>query len=150
MTDIIIMNTDVKTVKYKEYDDYIKGEVLGEGTFAKVREFVHKLTIKRCAAKIFKRDRMSYLKKYKHNIYDNINNEIKLVYKLNHKNIIKFYDVLETNKKIYIFMEYCVGPLSDIIQSAFPNGLPKWQCHHYFCQLIVRIRQSFGRVCFYC
>ncbi|XP_054156276.1 serine/threonine-protein kinase STK11-like [Oppia nitens] len=152
-TGVIFIDTD-KQVKYKEYNGYIKGEVLGKGAYGKVREFVNKQTLVRCAAKIFKLEWISEIKRrrYKSNIDDCIDTEIDLCGKLCHKNVIKFFDVFKRNRKLYIFMEYCVGPLSDLLPSVDDSSnmpkfkpLPKWQSHQYFCQLIDGLKYLHSR-----
>lgn len=50
-------------------------------------------------------------------ITDKIISEISIVMKLNHPNIIKFYDVLKTEEYVYIFMEYSnMGTLVNVIE----------------------------------
>jgi serine/threonine protein kinase len=47
------------------------------------------------------------------------NNEVELMKKLDHPNILKLYDVVVKNKKIYLILEYCnSGDLSSYIKSA--------------------------------
>ena len=123
-----------KEVKYKEINEmYIKGEVLGKGSFAKVRECIDKKSLKRYAVKIMKKD---VLKRMGSNVKLNVQKEMQMVSKLSHKNIMEMIDKFENEKNIYIFMEFCAGILTEILDKA-PNGvLPKWECHHYFCQLI--------------
>ncbi|XP_054165813.1 serine/threonine-protein kinase STK11-like [Oppia nitens] len=127
---LIDISSDTPAIEYEEINDYIKGEMLGSGSFAVVYEFVDKRTLVRRVAKVIGR---GVIKKDSKGL---IRREIDLVFKLQHKNVIKFIDVFETFIDIYIFMEYCVGPLSDILKEALPQGLPKWQCHHYFVQVI--------------
>ena len=123
-----------KVVKYKEINEkYIKGEILGQGIFSKVRECIDKQSLKRYAVKIMKKDR---LRRMGANVSKNIQKEMHLISKLNHKNVMKMIDSFTTNKKLYIFMEYCAGVLSEILEFAPNHRLPKWQTHHYFCQLI--------------
>ena len=123
-----------KVIKYKEINDkYIKGEILGQGTFAKVRECIDKHSLKRYAVKIMKKD---FLRRLGPNVKRNVEQEMQLISKLNHKNVMQMIDIFSNKKKIYIFIEYCAGVLTEIIDIAPDHRLPKWQTHHYFCQLI--------------
>lgn len=122
-----------KVPKYKEVINYIKGEVLGKGSFGTVREFIHKNSLERFAVKIIKIERIAKMGK---TFETDVKEEMRLCRKLNHSNVMRMVEIHSTEKKIYIFMEYCAGVLSEFIESAPLKHLPKWQSHHYFCQLI--------------
>ena len=72
---------------------------LGQGSFSEVTLVAHRLNLKKLYA-------MKEIQKK--NTYETkqIKKEINLHKKLDHKNIIKFIDYLETQKKVYIFLEY--------------------------------------------
>lgn len=65
-----------------------------------------------------------------------LNREIQLLRKINHENLIKLYDVIYDNDKIYLIMEYCVAVIQDILDSAPDKRLPVFQAHGYFVQMI--------------
>src|SRR5579883_3042065 len=48
---------------------------------------------------------------------ENINNEIKIIKKLKHKNILSFVDIIFHKNKVYIISELCDYPLSKIISN---------------------------------
>lgn len=59
------------------------------------------------------------------------NNEVQLMKKLDHPNILKLYDVIHNNGKIYLILEYCNGgDLSNYIKSG-----SKEYNYRYFCQI---------------
>ena len=75
--------------------------VLGEGSFSKVW-YVRQLTPDaRRAIKIFD--------KFKHSpkVQKNVNNEIAILQRLNHKNIMKLYDHFDSKRNKYMVLEYC-------------------------------------------
>ena len=131
---------EVKIVKYKELNDrYIKGEKLGGGVFGIVRECVDKTSMKRFAVKIM---RESFIEKLPRHKIRNLEQEMNLVNKLNHVNVMKIYDSFKSKSKnrkklkYYIVMEYCAGVLTELIGVALNQVLPIWQSHHYFSQII--------------
>ncbi len=98
---------------YEKYEDnnikinnYIifKNKLLGKGGFSAVylsqdlennnREMAVKITEKNSRANRHKK------------IYDYVKDEIKILRRLHSKYIIEFYDIIESKKDIYIFMEY--------------------------------------------
>ena len=60
-----------------------------------------------------------------------LSREIALLKMLNHKNVIKLFEVLynDEKQKIYMIMEYCVGGLQEMLEKAPENKFPIWQAH---------------------
>eukprot|EP01134_Creolimax_fragrantissima_P004051 CFRG4051T1 len=112
---------------------YILGNVLGEGSYGKVKEGIHTENLTRVAVKILKKKKLRKIA----NGEANVRREIVLLRKLSHPHIIQLYDVLynEEKQKLYMTMEYCIGGLQEMIDNC-DNGLPVWQAHSYFVQLI--------------
>lgn len=77
----------------------------------------------------------------------NVAGEIKLLKILNHKNVIQLLDVLynEEKQKMYLVMEYCVGGLQEMLESAVDKKLPVFQAHNYFLQLLDGLEYLHGR-----
>ncbi|KAK2159643.1 hypothetical protein LSH36_149g04063 [Paralvinella palmiformis] len=113
---------------------YVMGDILGEGSYGKVKECLDSETLCRKAVKILKKKRLRKIP----NGEANVKREICLLKKLHHKNIIHLTDVLynEEKQKMYMIMDYCVGVLQEILESAPGQVFPTWQAHNYFCQLI--------------
>lgn len=63
----------------------------------------------------------------------NVEREIKLMRKLCHPNVIKLIDVIfnDEKQKLYIFLEYCVGALQDLLEISPEKKFPVWQAHRY-------------------
>ena len=80
--------------------NFILGKSLGKGTFGKVKIGTHKITGEKVAIKILLKEKL----------IDNIDKirmmrEIKILKNTFHFNIIKIYEVIETETSIYLIME---------------------------------------------
>ena len=81
----------------------ISEQVIGKGGFATVKRATHLPTGETVAVKIINKNHLSseQLKK----IWD----EVDIHRTLHHQNIARIYEVVDTDQKLYIFMEYCVN-----------------------------------------
>lgn len=118
----------------KHVGKYLMGDVLGEGSYGKVKEVLDTETLCRRAVKILKKKK---LRKIPSGI-KNVKREISLLKQLNHRNIIKLIDVLynEEKQKMYMIMEFCVAELQEMLENTPDKKFPVWQAHGYFNQLI--------------
>lgn len=92
-------------------DHYILGKQLGVGAFGKVRLATHDITGLNVAIKIINKKKMKNSK-----MSHKIKREIRLLRYFNHPNIVRLYDVLDTNVDIFVVCEYISsGDLFDII-----------------------------------
>ena len=59
--------------------------------------------------------------------------EIQLLKRLQHKHVIQLFDVLynDEKQKMYMVMEYCVGGLQEMLESAPEKKFPIWQAHKW-------------------
>lgn len=123
-----------KKKKPKMIGKYVMGEVLGEGSYGKVKEVLDSETLCRRAVKILKKRKLRKIP----NGEQNVQREIKLLRQLNHKNVIRLVDVLynDQKQKMYMVMEYCVSVIQELLDSVVEKKLPIWQAHGYFCQLL--------------
>ena len=96
-------------IKYSKLEktigDYIIQNELGCGGFAKVYQGIHIPTGEKVAIKIMDK---SQLMEDPLN-FQRVENEISILKKVHHKNIIKLYELMESPQKIYLVMEYCEG-----------------------------------------
>uniref|UniRef100_A0A6I8N484 Serine/threonine-protein kinase STK11 n=1 Tax=Ornithorhynchus anatinus TaxID=9258 RepID=A0A6I8N484_ORNAN len=113
---------------------YLMGDLLGEGSYGKVKEVLDSETLCRRAVKILKKKKLQRIP----NGEANVKKEIQLLRRLRHNNVIELVDVLynEEKEKMYIIMEYCVCGLQEILDSVPEKRLPVCQAHGYFHQLI--------------
>lgn len=87
-------------------DSYFPIEVIGEGAFGLVISALDRKTKEKIAVKIIDKDNLEnfYIK------------EVEIVNKLSHNRILKIYEVLDTTKYFFIFMELIEGgSLKDMI-----------------------------------
>ncbi|XP_063800988.1 serine/threonine-protein kinase MARK2 isoform X8 [Pseudophryne corroboree] len=78
-------------------------KTIGKGNFAKVKLARHVLTGKEVAVKIIDKTQMNSSSLQK------LFREVKIMKVLNHPNIVKLFEVIETEKTLYLVMEYASG-----------------------------------------
>ncbi|KAJ8374556.1 hypothetical protein SKAU_G00051360 [Synaphobranchus kaupii] len=113
---------------------YLMGDLLGEGSYGKVKEMLDSETLCRRAVKILKKKKLRRIP----NGEANVKKEIQLLRRLRHKNVIQLVDVLynEEKQKMYMVMEYCVCGMQEMLDSVPEKRFPMFQAHGYFCQLL--------------
>ncbi|KAJ8387786.1 hypothetical protein AAFF_G00150870 [Aldrovandia affinis] len=113
---------------------YLMGDLLGEGSYGKVKEMLDSETLCRRAVKILKKKKLRRIP----NGEANVKKEIQLLRRLRHKNVIQLVDVLynEEKQKMYMVMEYCVCGMQEMLDSVPEKRFPVFQSHGYFCQLL--------------
>jgi len=132
-------NFYVKRKRAKFIGPYLFGDVIGQGSYAKVKECLDRRNLCRRAVKIMQRRR---LRKTPHG-EKMAATEIRLLKKLNHPNVIQLYDFIRNDEKqkLYLFIDLCVVSLQEMLdadeqQPRETKGFPIWQAHGYFIQLI--------------
>ncbi|CAI9568396.1 unnamed protein product [Staurois parvus] len=113
---------------------YLMGDLLGEGSYGKVKEMLDSDTLCRRAVKILKKKKLRRIP----NGEANVKKEIQLLRRLRHRNVIQLVDVLynEEKQKMYMVMEYCVCGMQEMLDSVPEKKFPIFQAHGYFCQLV--------------
>lgn len=131
MGDILYYQKDERP---KFVGRYLIGDLIGEGSYSKVKECIDSETLERRAIKIMKKQRLKKIP----NGEENVKRETRLMCKLDHKNVVKLIDIIYNNEKekLYIIMEYCVTVLQELFDRAPENKLPISQAHYYFVQLL--------------
>ena len=85
-------------------DDIILIKSIGKGTFGEVYLTSKQGVLKKYATKVIEKSKYNSPKKMKY-----LTNEITILKDINHPNIVKFVEIHETSKKIYIVTELCNG-----------------------------------------
>ncbi|KAK7070630.1 Checkpoint kinase 2, partial [Halocaridina rubra] len=114
---------------------YIMTKKLGEGSFGEVRLAYKQGTLERVAVKILKKKGSQILL----NNIKQIENEIKLLQSVDHPNIIRLQDVIDTPEKIFIIMEVAEG--GELFDRLITNKrLPEMVAKFYFYQLVLAVQ----------
>ncbi|XP_017117416.1 serine/threonine-protein kinase stk11 [Drosophila elegans] len=113
---------------------YIMGDVLGEGSYGKVKEAMNSENLCRLAVKILTKRKLRRIP----NGEQNVTREIALLKQLKHENVVELVDVLynDEKQKMYLVMEYCVGGLQEMVDYQADKRMPLFQAHGYFQQLV--------------
>ena len=102
----------IKKDKQRLHTNYRIGRIIGDGNFAIVRECIHRKSDKSYALKIINKSKV----KGKEHM---IENEIYILRKICHPNIVKLHEEFETTKEIYLVMELVAG--GDLFDSIVAN-----------------------------
>ena len=76
---------------------------IGRGAYGVVKEVFNRKTFIKYAAKIYEKYRLFNTQK------KNVNNEIRILRKLSHPNIVKLHDVINTSKQLMLILELIKG-----------------------------------------
>ena len=93
--NFIVMTKDSLT------DYYNIKKILGEGCFGKVYEVENKITSETYACKKVSKVNLIDLEKFR--------TEISIMSKVDHPNIVKLYEIYESNRSLYLIMQLCKG-----------------------------------------
>ncbi|KAJ8026683.1 Hormonally up-regulated neu tumor-associated kinase [Holothuria leucospilota] len=103
----------------KKVGGYVLGEVIGKGSFAKVRIGTHLLTQEKVAVKVIDKRQIAtrdYVRK-------NLRREALVLQKLCHPNIIRLLEVMETANNYYLVMEYAEGGKTVAFITAWKDAI---------------------------
>jgi serine/threonine protein kinase len=76
-------------------DDYLIGKEIGKGSYAIVKQAIHKLTGQKYAIKIYEKTKLQDPSRK-----STVKREIQILKKLNNPYTIKMFDVIETSKYV--------------------------------------------------
>lgn len=93
---------------------YKLGRILGRGSFGKVNLALHKLTRKIVAVKSINKKKERDKEGKETDDFKKVKNEISIMKKMRHQNVVKFFEELDTDKHHLFFMEVCQG--GDLLQ----------------------------------
>lgn len=80
---------------FNQLSDYTFGEEIGKGAYAVVKKALHKPTNKRFAIKIYEKFKLVDPQKK-----NSVKKEIEILYKINHKNIVKLFEIIQTSQQV--------------------------------------------------
>ncbi|ELR14943.1 MAP/microtubule affinityregulating kinase [Acanthamoeba castellanii str. Neff] len=108
---------------------YDLDKTIGQGQFGKVKLATHVLTGERVAVKIILKSKLDEdtLKK--------VYREVRIMKLLNHPNIIRLYEVIETEKVLFLVMEYASG--GEVLDFIVAHGrLQEREARKFFQQIV--------------
>ncbi|KAJ1629020.1 kinase-like domain-containing protein [Pavlovales sp. CCMP2436] len=122
--------------RYKMVKQYMMGEMLGEGSYGKVREAIDSNTLRRVAVKIVDRRRLRRMR----GAEEQQRREISVQRLLMHPGVVELVEVVnleEKPDKMYIVLELVTGGSLQDLLGSYPDGkLPLALCHRFFLQLL--------------
>ena len=83
---------------------YILGKTIGEGTFGKVKIGLHETTRAKVAVKILEKSKIVDVSDA-----ERVQREIHILKIVQHPHVVQLYEIIETDKKLYLIMEYASG-----------------------------------------
>lgn len=97
--------TFIKTQESPFSEMYMQGNRIGLGGFGEVRRCTHRITGAIRAVKIYSKEQFGNNSIEQGKMLE----EMEILKKLDHPNIIRVYDFFEDSKNYYLVMEYCEG-----------------------------------------
>ncbi|KAK7347525.1 hypothetical protein VNO80_22057 [Phaseolus coccineus] len=125
------MNERRKTMKVRrKIGKYEVGRTIGEGTFAKVKFAINSETGESVAIKVMAKTTI-----LQHRMVEQIKREISIMKIVRHPNIVRLHEVLASQTKIYIILEFVMG--GELYDKIVQQGrLSENESRRYFQQLI--------------
>ncbi|CAD8050287.1 unnamed protein product [Paramecium sonneborni] len=87
-----------------EIGNYLIGKTIGQGTFSKVCQAINQVIGHEAAVKVLEKKCIN-----QEGDIERVKREIQILKLLHHPQIVKLYEVIETENHIYLFMEYANG-----------------------------------------
>eukprot|EP01137_Pigoraptor_chileana_P023842 Opistho-2@90824 len=125
------------SVMKKIAETYKIGKTIGEGAFSKVKVAVHRVTGEKVAVKIISKARLKSKKSgaVSGSYLSHLSKDVRLLQLLEHPNIIRLYQVIETDEEFYIFMQFAGG--GEIIDYISKKGrLSEKDARFFFRQIV--------------
>ena len=121
--------------KQEPLSDYTIGNTLGVGAYGTVKYGVHKVTGQKVAIKVYDRSKICNVSQQKC-----IETEIKILMKLEHPNIVKLYQRIDTPKFLYIVLEYVSGySLSTSLKRKPNSRLEEFEANKFFQEILMAL-----------
>ncbi|CAC5396841.1 CBL-interacting protein kinase 23,CBL-interacting serine/threonine-protein kinase 24,CBL-interacting protein kinase 31,Probable serine/threonine-protein kinase DDB_G0277165,SNF1-related protein kinase catalytic subunit alpha KIN12,Probable serine/threonine-protein kinase MARK-C,CBL-interacting serine/threonine-protein kinase 26,Serine/threonine-protein kinase BRSK2,Hormonally up-regulated neu tumor-associated kinase homolog B,Sucrose non-fermenting protein kinase 1,Hormonally up-regulated neu tumor-associa len=121
----------VPTDKKKKVGSYILGRTIGEGSFAKVRQGFHIIAKEKVAVKVVPKKALLA----KESVRRNVRREAIVLQKIQHPNIVRMYEVMETENGYYLVLESVEGG-EFIKYLCIKKFLPEFECRKFARQLV--------------
>jgi len=117
-------------------EDYAIGNQLGHGAYAVVKSGVHKESNRPVAIKVYEKYKL--ISSQRKNC---VNREIRILKKLDHQNIVKLYEIIDTSRQLYLIMELVRGrSLLSYVRAKSGKKLEEPDAIRIFKQVLAGIR----------
>ena len=134
-------NTDFATQGCSDVADYSLGKNIGHGAYAVVKESQHRETNQKVAIKIYDRFKLMDVQRKKSAL-----REIKIMHRLQHPNIVRLYESMDTAKYVYLVMEYAEGEsLHAYLKKQPHRRLPEDECRRIIKQILLTLAYLHSR-----
>ena len=97
-------SSDYQASNYTQIGDYRLGLHLGAGAYASVKQATHRATCMVVAIKIYEKSKLVEAQRKR-----SVLREVSILKKLQHKNILHLFDVIDSPKQLYLVMEFAQG-----------------------------------------
>ncbi|KAK2956557.1 putative CBL-interacting protein kinase 23 [Blattamonas nauphoetae] len=125
-----ISSADLAPGTLAKVSKYLLGPTIGQGTFGKVKQCKDSTTGEILAMKIIGKEKVM-----KYHMIEQLKREISLMKRLKHENIIRMHEVLASQSKVFIVLEYANG--GELFQKiASSTRFDEQTSRFYFQQLI--------------
>lgn len=116
-------------------EEFAVGKLIGTGAYASVKSAVLKSDGKKVALKTYEKYRLTDPSKKK-----NVGREIEILKKLEHPNVVRIFDVIETPKQLHLVLEFVPGgSLGAMLKKRQNRRLEEFECKGLFRQLVAAI-----------
>jgi hypothetical protein len=113
---------------------YSVGKVVGEGGFCQVKLGLHHLSRRKVAIKVIDKQKLSDPNEQKR-----IAREIKVLKRLNHESVIRLFEVIDSEPKMWVVMEYAPGgSLLDYVRGK--KRLAEAEAAYFFQQIVAGLQ----------
>ncbi|KAJ3177093.1 MAP/microtubule affinity-regulating kinase 3 [Gaertneriomyces sp. JEL0708] len=117
--------------------DFVR--TVGEGSFAKVKLAIHKLTGEKVAVKVVDKAALSDSYSQTH-----LHREAQIMRMLDHPNIVQLIEVMETKRELYLVLEYCGG--GEVLDCIVAHGrLKEAEARRVFRQIVCALKYCHDR-----
>ena len=116
-------------------EDYAIGKEIGKGAYAVVKQSFHKPSNHKMAIKIYEKVKLLDIQRK-----NSVKREITILKKIDHQNIVKLYEVIDTAKQILLVMDLVSGvSLLHFLKSQPDRRIKEDNCKFYFSQIVKAI-----------
>lgn len=120
--------------------NYLIGKEIGKGAYAIVRYAIHKATNRKVAIKIYDKSKFQDSNRLR-----NVHREIEILKKLNHSNVLKMYEAIETEMHLYLVLELVNGmSLNEYVKKHVERRLSENDACRIFYQIMLALEYCHG------